>query len=231
MDRDPIHHIILPRLVVVADGFVSGRTGMSAADVRARVLAAVRAGVAWVQLRDYGSFGDAFGDEALRFAEALRDAHPSVMLSLSRRPDIADGLAAGVHTGEGGPTLEEARDTVGPLQPLGYSAHTVEEADHASKNGADYIFLGPVYSTTTHPGREPLGLDMLTEACHATRPVPVYAIGGVTPERAAEVHKAGAYGAAVLSGILDADDVGEAVTAYLHALRPPSSPLDHPIRA
>ncbi len=230
MDRDRVRSILLPRLVLVADGFVSGRASMPAEDVRARVVQAVQAGVAWVQLRDYGSQGDAFRDVALPFAEQLRGIHPSILLSLSRRPDLAQGMAMGVHTGAGGPTTDEARDAVGPLMPVGYSAHSPEEAEEAART-SNYVFFGPVYSTTTHFDRTPVGLEALAEACRRAIPRPVYAIGGVTPARAEEVHAAGAYGAAVLGGILDAEDVGATVAAYLQALRPPSPTLDHPLHA
>jgi thiamine-phosphate diphosphorylase len=229
--RDPFHAVILPRLVLVADRFASGRPGMPADAVRARVREAVHAGVAWVHLRDYGADDAAFAAAAPRFADELRELEPSLMLSVSRRADLARALGAGVHTGRGGPHVAEARAAVGPLQPVGYSAHDPEEACAAAEEGADYVYLGPIYSTTSHPDRPPLGLEVLREACLAAQPVPVYAIGGITPERAAAVHAAGAYGAAVLRGVLDAPDAGAAVAAFLRALRPPSATLDHPIHA
>jgi thiamine-phosphate diphosphorylase len=182
-----------------------------------------------VHLRDYGADDATFSSEAPPFAEALRALEPSLMLSVSRRPDLARAIGAGVHTGEGGPSVEEARAAVGPLQPVGFSAHSAAEAAGAAAGGADYVFLGPVYRTTSHPGRPPLGVEALGEGARAAHPAPVYAIGGVTPERAAEVHAAGAYGAAVLGGILDAPDFEAAVAAFLHALRPPSPPPARPL--
>lgn len=213
--------VVLPRLILVADGFVSGRTGQAAEAVRARVQDAVAAGVAWVHLRDHAAGGGEFADQARRFVEALRAVQPSLMLSVNRRLDVAAAVGAGLHTGRGGPSADEARARLGPFAPVGYSAQSADEACEAAASAPDYVFLGAIYPTATHPERAPLGPDVFRTPCLAERQVPTYAIGGVTPERAAETHAAGAYGAAVLSGFLDALDLGATVRDFLHALTSP----------
>ncbi len=218
---DPFHAILLPRLLLVADGFVSGRAGQQPEVVRARVLEAVAAGVAWVQLRDYAADEADFADQAPRFAEALRAAQPSLMLSVNRRLDVAAAIGAGLHVGRRGPSVERARARLGPFVPVGTSAHSPDEAREAADAGADYVFLGPIYSTTTHPERAPLGVEALSEGGLGKIKIPVYAIGGVTPARAAEVHAAGAYGTAVLGGLLDAPDYAGTIRAYLRGVMPP----------
>jgi thiamine-phosphate pyrophosphorylase len=215
---DPVHRVLLPRLLLVADGFAAGRPGMEAAEVRDIVRASVEAGVAWVLLRDHGASGEGFEREATRLVDELRSIEPSIIISLGRYADLAHELGTGVHTGREGPSVEAAREKVGLVQPVGYSAHSVEEAAAEARHGADYILLGPVYATKSHPGWPALGTGVLAEAAEAAGHVPVYALGGVTPENAPACRECGAYGVAVLSGILDAP--AERVLDYLHAMRP-----------
>jgi thiamine-phosphate pyrophosphorylase len=216
---DIVHRVILPRLVLVADGFATGRGAMTGEEVRFVVRSAVEAGVAWVILRDHGADHDAFESAAASLIEELRAIEPSIILSLSRHLTLAHTFGAGVHTGREGPSVAEARAAIGPVHPVGYSAHAAEEAAAEGAAGADYVMVGPIYQTATHPGWPALGAGVLAEAAEAAGDVPVYAIGGVTPERVAECREAGAYGVAVLGGILDGP-VGERVGAYLRALRP-----------
>ncbi len=77
--------------------------------------------------------------------------------------------------------------------------------------GADYVFLGPIWETSSHPGVPGLGL----EAIAAARPARVIAIGGVTPARAAACLEAGAWGVAAISALWLADDPGAAAEAFL----------------
>jgi len=97
----------------------------------------------------------------------------------------------------------------------------VEEAVTVEANGADYVVLGPVYDT---PSKRmfgpPLGLTTVEDAARAVR-VPIFAIGGVTAGRARELRRAGAFGVAVITAILCADDVDAATTALLEAVTAP----------
>jgi thiamine-phosphate pyrophosphorylase len=216
---DPFHRVVLPRLLLVADGFAGGRDEMSGEQVRVRVRQAVEAGVAWVLLRDYGVADDDFAGAAFDLVAELRAIEPSLILSVGRHLELANALDAGVQTGRDGPSISEVREAIGPLHPVGYSAHDAGEAAAEAEAGADYILLGPVYQTTTHPGWPALGIEALSDAAQVAGPVPVFAIGGVTPALVPACRAAGAFGVAVLGGILDApvERVGE----YMRALRPP----------
>ena len=82
---------------------------------------------------------------------------------------------------------------------IGRSAHSPEEA--GGELSADYVLFGTVFPTESKPGAEGAGLASLQEAaaaCHA----PVIAIGGITPERAAQARAAGAAGVAAIGGFL-----------------------------
>ena len=75
--------------------------------------------------------------------------------------------------------------------------HSPAAATAAESEGADYVVYGPIWASASHPGVAPVGIDALVEVVRAVG-VPVLAIGGVTPERVAECHDAGAAGYAAI---------------------------------
>lgn len=93
---------------------------------------------------------------------------------------------------------------------LGSSCHSVEEAMEAEKLGCTYIFAGHVFATDCKKGLEPRGLTFLQEVCQSVK-IPVYGIGGISPENIREVEEAGAKGGCIMSSAMKAEDV----TAYL----------------
>lgn len=206
----------LPRLLLIADGFASGRPEMEAADVRSRTLALVEAGVPWVSLRDHEAPPDEFAQHATDLAGALRRARPDVSLSVHGRLDVTRDLGAGVHCGRRGPTVEEAISG-GLKGPVGASAHSATGAVRAARAGADYVTLSPVFATRTHPDAVPAGIDPVRLASEWAG-VPVLALGGMTPPRARIVRLAGAHGAAAISGLLYAWDAEATVAEFLRAL-------------
>lgn len=100
---------------------------------------------------------------------------------------------------------------------VGKSAHSVEAAQKAASQGADYIIAGTIFASQSHPDVEPAGLDFLREVCAAVS-IPVLAIGGVTLENLAGCIEAGAAGVAVLSPIMRAADPKSAAREYRAAL-------------
>lgn len=200
----------LPRLALIADGFTDEAVG-------ARAVAAVKAGVRWVHLRDHAVEAAAFGAAARRLAGRLRTA--GALVSVSARLEVAQGLGAGLHGGRRGPAVVEARQVLGAGVPIGFSAHDVSEGEGAARAGADYLFFSPVFPTASKPRHPGTGVEALASFCAALPQVPVFALGGVTPERARACLDAGAYGVAVLSGVLHASDPQKAAHRYLTALR------------
>lgn len=84
---------------------------------------------------------------------------------------------------------------------LGTSCHSVADVREAQAIGCTYVTLGHIYATDCKRGVPPRGLGVLREAVQAAT-VPVYAIGGVTRARLAEVLATGVAGAAVMSGFM-----------------------------
>ncbi|MBN9653264.1 thiamine phosphate synthase [Halobacillus sp. GSS1] len=96
---------------------------------------------------------------------------------------------------------------------VGKSVHSLKEAIGAEEEGADFLLYGNIYPTSSKPGKAGKGLDSLREIIRHVG-CPVVGIGGISPERAGDVIRTGAQGMAVMSGILQAEDPGEAAQAY-----------------
>jgi thiamine-phosphate pyrophosphorylase len=140
-------------------------------------------------------------------------------LLINDRIDVALALeGVGVHLRSDSLPLSVARRLLGPKRLLGMSVHGVEEAVQAESDGADYIVLGPIYET---PSKQifgpPLGIHTLEKACRLVR-TPIIGIGGVTAARAREMRHVGAFGAAVITAILGADDFESATRELLDAV-------------
>jgi len=138
-------------------------------------------------------------------------------LFVNDRLDIALALnAAGVQLGAGSLPVSAAR-RVRAAWWVGKSVHDLAEADAAKAEGADYLLVGPVYATASHPDRAPLGLETLGRISELG--LPVIAIGGIDPARARQVKAAGAYGAAAIRALWDAADAAGAARRMLEELQ------------
>ena len=101
---------------------------------------------------------------------------------------------------------------------IGASVHSLDEARAAERDGANFIVFGPVYDTPSkRPHGPPQGLDALANVVKAVS-VPVFAIGGIRPERVAAARAAGAHGVAVISAILAAERPANATKQFIEAL-------------
>jgi thiamine-phosphate pyrophosphorylase len=121
-----------------------------------------------------------------------------VPVVISSRVDLAVACeAAGVHLPERDIATAAARKLIGK-RLVGRSVHSLDSAMAAQSEGADYVTFGPVWASSSHPGVAPVGIDALASVSRSVR-IPVLAIGGVTPERIAECHSAGAAGYAAIA--------------------------------
>ena len=102
------------------------------------------------------------------------------------------------------------------LQTLGASCHSVEDAVLAQRLGCTYITAGHIFATACKPGLAPRGLGFLREVCAAVD-IPVYAIGGISPENIASARDAGAAGACVMGGFMAAEDPAALLARLLNA--------------
>jgi thiamine-phosphate diphosphorylase len=141
------------------------------------------------------------GLEHYKLAVRLSAAAPA-RLFVNDRLDVALAAgAAGVQLSASSLDPAAAR-ALNPAWWIGRSVHDWDEAEAAAALGADYLLVGPVYATTTHPDHTPLGLARLARIVGLG--LPVIAIGGVTPERVAELRRAGVHGVAAIRALWDA---------------------------
>ena len=141
------------------------------------------------------------------------------VLLVNDRTDVALAVGCGgVQLGRRSIPVQAVRALVGAGCRIGYSAHGADEAESAVAGGADFVFVGTIWSTASHPGEPGAGVGRIRETADRLS-VPVIAIGGVTPERTREASAAGAWGVAVQSGVWSADDPAAAVRAYLKELQ------------
>ncbi|TAJ19223.1 MAG: thiamine phosphate synthase [Dehalococcoidia bacterium] len=126
---------------------------------------------------------------------------------------------------------EEDIPAARPSYPLAFrsaAVHSVEAARRAECAGADLAVFGAVYAPGSKPGTG-AGAEALSAVARATA-LPVFAIGGIHPQHVAECLRAGAYGVAVVSGILGAPDVRAAVDLYQEILAIHAVPAAYPVR-
>ena len=170
----------------------------------ARVAAAVAGGVDLVQLRDKELPGGAL----LALASRLRPVMPPhARLLVNERADVALAANAdGVQLGEAALPTESVRPIIGVDALIGRSVHSVAGAVSAAASGADFLLVGTMFATSSHPGAEPAGPDLLRRIAAAGVPLPMLAIGGVNAGNAPAVMDAGAHGVAVITGILASPD-------------------------
>ena len=200
------------RLLVVTDRHQTN--GRSLVPLLQRVLTAAAPAV---QLRER----DLSARELVTLArevQALTASRRSHLL-INDRIDVALALeGVGVHLRSNSLPVSVARQLLGARRLLGISLHAVEEAVQAESQGADYVILGPIYET---PSKQmfgpPLGIHTLEKVCRLVR-IPIIGIGGVTAARAREIRRAGAFGVAVITAILSADDVESATRELLDAV-------------
>ena len=117
--------------------------------------------------------------------------------------------ADGVHVGQNDMCIPQARAILGPDAIIGTSAHSVEEAVQAQKDGADYIGCGAVFPTGTKTDATPLSMETLCSIRKAVT-IPMVAIGGITAENAALLKGSGIDGIAVVSAIFGQENPEQA---------------------
>jgi thiamine-phosphate pyrophosphorylase len=203
--------LVLPRLYVILDAALLTISETECA----RQL--IGAGVRLLQYRHKAASSRELLEGSKRLCAAL--APCDVTFIVNDRADVAFLAGAnGVHFGQEDLSVEEARAIVGSDKLVGISTHNRAQFEQAAATSADYIAVGPVFSTSTKANPDPV---VGTEFIRQVRPLtnkPIVAIGGITLERAAEVVRAGADSVAVIGDILRAPDPGRRARQFIEAL-------------
>lgn len=163
-------------------------------DWYARLARALDAGVRRIQLRTPTSAA------RIQLAEQAVSRHRSgVQWLLNRDIELARRLGVGVHLGGEQLLQLEAR----PLptdQLVAASCHDLAQLQAAQRLGCDFVVLGPVQATASHPGAAPLGWEAF-DALRAQVSLPIYALGGLHPDDILQARRHGAQGIAAISAL------------------------------
>jgi len=140
------------------------------------------------------------------------------------RLDVAlAARAAGVHLPAEGFPVADVRRVTGTRLLVGRSIHSLAEGREAARSGADYVIFGPVFETPGKAAYGPAqGAPALRKVAESVR-VPVWAIGGITPESAGALRGIPIAGVAAIRAIASADDPAAAVRALRAALEGPGA--------
>lgn len=158
-------------------------------DLAAFVDACIRGGVDIVQLREKHADARTILERAGLVRDVCREH--GVPFILNDRPDLAlECDADGVHVGQVDAPPALARRILGPDKIIGLSTRGGDQLRAALHESVDYVSVGPVHATATHPEREPVGLDAIRDA--ATQSLPFVVTGNVTPETIGPMLAAGA---------------------------------------
>ena len=165
--------------------------------------AAIGAGINMVQIREKDLSGKDLLSQVRQFKRCVKD---NALLIVNERVDIALlGEADGVHLGENGISIHDARRIAGESFLIGKSVHSLDGAIDAEQSGADYLIVGTVFSSITHMGEEVQGIDLLKKL-EARIEIPYIAIGGMNRTNVRSVIESGASGVAVMRSILASTD-------------------------
>jgi thiamine-phosphate pyrophosphorylase len=203
----------IPRLHVITDDRV-----LTSNDWPRAAQSVLEAGGERVALhvRGPGLQGRFLYERVAALIEPARRAGATVVVN--DRVDIALTLpVAGVQLRESSLAVAATRRLIGWDKWIGASVHAGARAAEAASQGADYLLVGTLFATPSHPGRAGGGPELIAQVL-ATCELPLVAIGGITPERVGAAREAGAHGVAVLGGVWESSNPAGAVRDYLLAL-------------
>jgi thiamine-phosphate pyrophosphorylase len=183
------------------------------AELTTKVEAALAGGASMVQYRNKAA------DPELRVAQARALQSlcraKGVPLLINDHLELAATIdASGLHLGKDDASLPEARALLGPEKLLGASCYNrIDSAIAAIEAGADYVAFGSFFPSAVKPGAVHASVSLLREAKERLG-VPIVAIGGITPDNAAQLISAGADAVAVISALFSAPDVRVAAERF-----------------
>jgi thiamine-phosphate pyrophosphorylase len=174
---------------------------------------ALAGGVDAVQLRERDMSARALYDLALKLRAITREA--GAALIVNQRLDVALAVGAdGVHLGWRSLNPADVRKLAGEKFLIGISCHDGPQIHSAEETPANYALLGPVFHTPSKEGLVyTIGLRPLKNLVSAAK-IPILAVGGITPENAAQVMQTGVAGLAAISALIDPEDPAAVARAF-----------------
>ncbi len=170
-----------------------------------QVEAALKGGVTCIQLREKELSEKEFIEEAIAIRKICQFHQVPLIINDNVNVALHSG-ADGIHIGQTDMKIMDVRRILGENKIIGVSAHSVEEAMEAVRNGADYLGVGAVFSTSTKLDATALSYETLRNICHSVT-IPVVAIGGIHKENILKLSGSGIDGVALVSAIFSARDI------------------------
>jgi thiamine-phosphate pyrophosphorylase len=210
---------LLPRIYPITDTKLSGLSHLEQAEQL------IEAGAKIIQIRDKSAASRILFEQVERIVSLA--APKGVQVIVNDRADIAlMSGAAGVHLGQDDLPPQKAREFLGSEALIGFSTHSVEQAQRAACLPVDYIAIGPVFPTSTKADPDPvIGLKGVADVRAGIGKMPLVAIGGINIGNFRNVLSAGADSVAVIWGILS---TGEPIKDSFERFMGSEHDLDHP---
>lgn len=184
---------------------VTDRSWLEGKSLATAVEEALKGGVTFLQLREK----DLPKEEFLKLALEIKDVCKRYNVPFVINDDVDIALksgADGVHVGQDDMAALKAREILGKDAIIGVSVHNLKEAEKALSDGADYLGVGAVFSTSTKKDAENVPFETLREICRKTG-LPVVAIGGINSGNIEKLKGSGIKGVAVVSAIFASKDI------------------------
>lgn len=195
---------------------VTDRQGLCDEDFLNRVGLACKSGVTLVQLREKELSSRDYFNLAVK-VKLITDKY-DIPLIIDDRVDICQAVGAdGVHVGDSDLPINVVRKLLGPNKIIGVSAKSVQSAQEAAKQGADYIGVGAIYPTQTKVVTQHTSIKTLREISQNFS-IPVIAIGGIKEAKIRHLAETGIVGVAVVSEIMQAINIAQKVPNLLKEL-------------
>ena len=192
---------------------VTDRTWLGKRKLIEQVDDCLKGGATFIQLREKELDYKAFLAEPKEIKTLCH--RYNVLFVINDNVDIAAACDAdGVHVGQSDMKINEVRARLGGNKIIGISAVTVEQAIIAEQNGADYLGVGAVFSTSTKLDADTVSHITLNAICNAVS-IPVVAIGGITSHNILELKGTNIDGVAVISAIFARPDIKAATEELL----------------
>ncbi len=175
--------------------------------------AVCRGGVKAIQLREKDLPAKSIFNLAQEIQQICKKT--GAKLLINDRFDIAQAIRAdGVHLTSKSLPIEIVRKYFNSDKLVGVSTHSLEEARQAEVSGADFALFGPIYPTPSKAAYgDPQGLTKLQEVAKSVS-IPVFAVGGITPDKAKKCVESDAFGVAVISSVMSTRDISATLKSY-----------------
>lgn len=174
-------------------------------------------GVTAIQLREK----DLGSEELCHLAQPIAELCQNYKAKLFINTDIRVARnigAAGVHLPANAESVGSGKSQTSDNLYIGCSVHSLNAAEKREAEGADFLTYSPIYPTASKPGYGPaVGVENLAKVASHIK-LPVFALGGITPARTTECLAAGAFGIAVMSGVMSPKNAGKQAKRYLEVL-------------